>query len=446
MPPDLYFTGGTMSEKKVRHIAPTAHRGGRIQTIGPKLHRITWHQGRGGKNIRLTVRGTRETADKVLQKLREEFYAGTHGIRIDHDTTVADLAQLVIDDYANNGFKDQRGAAFMKRFWVELTGKRRADTIDSNQLSIWVKDWCADGLSAGRANRRMAFLMRGYRLAKSQKLVRDIPEWKALQEAPPRSGVRTWEEFVAVRGHLPPHARIPVTIEYWLGTRSGETLAIQWSQVRFDHRQELVEIRLDAGDTKTSEQRTVVLGGDLYAFLRDWYRFTKKAFPSCQTVCHYKGRSIKRLQSSWQNAAVKAGLGHWGNPDGKYPGNRQYRGALIHDFRRTAVSNMENAGIPRKVAMSISGHKTDNVYRRYHIVKKEDLIEAGRRLMAHHQREHGTTDNPVEPGEQVFTTCSPTSRITTDKPGSGQTMARPQKRHKPATRAEKCASGAGIAK
>ncbi|MEX5214014.1 MAG: hypothetical protein NW703_07595, partial [Nitrospiraceae bacterium] len=92
---------------------------------------------------------------------------------------------------------------------------------------------------------------------------------------------------------------------------------------------------------------------------------------------------------------VKAGLGRFENPKGRFVGNRRYRGALIHDFRRTAVSNMEDAGVPRKVAMAISGHKSDSVYRRYHIVKRSDLVEAGRRLLEHHERKHSRGEQLV---------------------------------------------------
>ena len=55
---------------------------------------------------------------------------------------------------------------------------------------------------------------------------------------------------------------------------------------------------------------------------------------------------------------------------------------LLHDFRRTAVRNLERAGVPRSVAMAMVGHKTESIYRRYAIVDEQMHREAAEKLGA----------------------------------------------------------------
>src|SRR6185503_2425089 len=61
------------------------------------------------------------------------------------------------------------------------------------------------------------------------------------------------------------------------------------------------------------------------------------------------------------------------------------KGLIPHDLRRTAVRNLERAGVPRSAAMKLVGHKTESIYRRYAITDEAMLQEAGAKLSAFHR-------------------------------------------------------------
>jgi integrase len=252
----------------------------------------------------------------------------------------------------------------------ETTVFRKAYTFtapDGSPRNVPEQRRTVAGVSNSEINRELTALKRMFNLAIQAGKLLQKPHIPFLKEDNVRVGFFEREQFLSVLQRLPEPVRPVATFAYITGWRiDSEVLSLEWRQVDFS----AGEVRFDPGRTKNGEGRTFPMTRDLREVLDHQRAITeilqRRHKVVCRSVFHRAGRPIKSFRVAFRTACVKAGC----------------PGRVLHDFRRTAVRNLVRAGIPERVAMQMTGHKTRSVFERYNIVSAGDLRDAGKRLDA----------------------------------------------------------------
>jgi integrase len=233
-------------------------------------------------------------------------------------------------------------------------------------------------------NRHTQLLSQAFNLAVEREHLSKAPPIRKLSEkGNVRQGFLADAEFHEIRAYLPAYLYDYSGFDYLVGWRKGEVSSLLWEDMDGD------EIRLRGVNSKNEAPR-LVLGGELAEIIErrraDRWVQAKSGPVMSAYVFHLKGCPVGDFKKAWRSACVKAGLGRFEcKKCGKVldrPRCREcrketkYYGPLYHDFRRTAARNMIRAGVPEKVAMAVTGHKTRSMFDRYNIVNGADLREA----------------------------------------------------------------------
>lgn len=323
-----------------------------------------WH---AGKLVRESAQTESKTAAEKL--LRRRMVARDVGLYVGpaaRRTTLADLHKILEDNYHANGRPTPPVATKFKHLGEHFGVDRPAREITTDRIVAYQAARLEQGAQAATVNRELAALRRAFRLAEKAGRVETRPIFELLREDNARTGFFERGAFEAVRAKLPEWLQPVVTFQYLTGWRIGETLRLEWRQVDFD----AGVIRLEPGTTKNRDGRVLPFRAlpELAALIEAQRDETRRQERELERVIpwvfHRDGHGLRAkygassaVYKAWRQACTEAGV----------------PGRILHDFRRTAVRNLERAGVARSVAMKITGHKTEAVYRRYAIVSEADI-------------------------------------------------------------------------
>jgi integrase len=296
------------------------------------------------------------------------------------DPTFADGMAAVVMHYKLKGRKTLVDTE--RRIDKHLTpyfGGRLLADLAMTDFEAYATHRLKEGAKPASVNRELANMRLAYTRLTKAGVLHHRPVIELLAEDNVRQRIFSPDELARVLKELPVDLRPIVQFASIASWRISEVRGLTWDRVDRVKKQ----CRLDVGGTKSGDGRVYPYGADP----------TITAIIDVQWRAH-KGRLQDKTTAGHNCPHVFTRWGRKRGPDGKYivlhRNIGDFRkafasactragvppGAWVHDLRRVGITAMSDAGVPRKVAMGLSGHKTERTFDRYHIVTTEGLAAA----------------------------------------------------------------------
>ena len=354
-----------------------------------------------GKEIRESVakqlgkpnkRVTEPDAERALKRRIKEMAGGRFCGPQQDRVTVAEVLDHYERERRMNGTNLR---SICPRLKVIRHGLGALRVVDLGPTRI--KAWRDELLTRGRhgiaykpstVNGTLAYLHAALMQAQEDELIAFVPRVPRLRNADnPRQGFFEVAEFWAVYERLGHEVvRDIVHFLYRSGWRHEEATGLRWEWV------DRARGRVIVPDTKNDEGAALPLVDDRgqpnelgKIVERRWrereYRRRDGTTGLSEWVFHRHGKRIVDFRWQWRRACNEAGVGH------KIP----------HDFRRTAVRDLVDAGVDPHVAMSITHHKDPKMLKRYNIVDTRRMAVALRRADDYREAQRAMVSSALVP-------------------------------------------------
>jgi integrase len=282
----------------------------------------------------------------------------------DRNRTVNDLLNGLKTDFELRGKASPQNLSNITRVKADF-GRMRALALTPEGLANYVRDRLTEGYAKASVNRWTQTLRQAYTLAELP-----APKIVHLDESDNvRRGFFSEPEIRRVMAALPANLADFVLFGWLTAMRKGEIASLRWEDVDGD------TLALRGEHSKNGEARTVPLTGELADLIE-----RRRALRNGPLVFHRKAQPVREFRKAWATACRLAGV----------------PGRLFHDLRRSAVRDLVRSGVSQHVAMTISGHKSPSMFRRYDISSDADKRRAFEQVEEYRKTtRENTLANPV---------------------------------------------------
>ena len=311
-----------------------------------------------GREYRESARSAeRADAERLLaRRLSERRGRASSG-----PLTFDDLAAWYLEDYALRQLRTLDTARGRVSHLRAAFGGWSATALTSEAVRQYQRTRRAAGAAAATVNRETSALSRMLALALRGGQLAHRPMFpERLRENGPRQGFFEHAEYEAVRRYLPPSYQDVLDFAYYSGWRKREILELGWHEVDAPGG----VVRLSPERSKTRIGRVLPMSTPIRAVIARRHAHRRAADP---LVFRRDAVTVRAWRTAWPAACRRAGV----------------PGRLLHDCRRTAARNLVRAGVPERVAMQLTGHRSRAIFDRYNIVQEAELHQASERLCAY---------------------------------------------------------------
>jgi len=307
-----------------------------------------------GKLVRQPI-GDKKLAEETMRTIRRRIEDGQHEIKPrDERRTFAEMAVEYEEIKAAEEKRSLRCDRQLLKQLLPVFGLSFMHTITRKEIEAYLRIR-RKVVSGATCNRTLALLKHLFNIAIEKGYVRDNPVrgTKKYKEAPwRRKYIYTEDELQTLVNAAATHLRPILVVAIGTGLRKGDSLALRWDQVDFEHN--VITLFME----KTGEGIEI----PMLPMVRETLRRLKGTAGQSPFVLTYRGRQIGDCKSAFNGALRRSGLAA--------------KGYHFHDIRRTFATMLYNRGVHLTKIQRLLGHKSVTTTERYLGVKYEETAQA----------------------------------------------------------------------